>query len=336
MSDDKSIQLYQDAFMPVMAMESARQRRGAIVSFVKEIMVKDTDYGVIPGTGDKPTLYKPGAEKLVTFFGLTTKFICNDKTEDWTGVSHDSEPFFYYRFTCELWRGDLLIAQGEGSCNSWEKKYRYRKGERVCPQCGASAIIKSKAEWGGGWLCFMKKGGCGMKWKDGAAEIESQSTGQVKNDNPADIVNTVLKMAQKRALVAAVLVGVNASEFFTQDVEDMSDFGYGDVIDGSFTEQKPQQKPQQPSKQKQSQQATKKVFWPGNIVQAIVADNPGANPKDIIDVLNLSKKIDVGSEPSRASAWYGAVMHLVSGGMDLPGAAVIADEDIGCDEITTE
>jgi hypothetical protein len=31
------------------------------------------------------------------------------------------------------------------------------------------------------------------------------------------VVNTIQKMAQKRALVAATLLAVNASEFFTQD-----------------------------------------------------------------------------------------------------------------------
>lgn len=36
-----------------------------------------------------------------------------------------------------------------------------------------------------------------------------------------DAVNTIQKMAQKRALIAAVLIAANASEFFTQDVEDL-------------------------------------------------------------------------------------------------------------------
>lgn len=36
-----------------------------------------------------------------------------------------------------------------------------------CPECGkASAVIKGKVEYGGGWLCFGKKGGCGAKWQD--------------------------------------------------------------------------------------------------------------------------------------------------------------------------
>jgi hypothetical protein len=33
-------------------------------------------------------------------------------------------------------------------------------------------------------------------------------------------VNTIQKMAQKRALIAATLLAVNGSEFFTQDIED--------------------------------------------------------------------------------------------------------------------
>lgn len=37
---------------------------------------------------------------------------------------------------------------------------------RPCPSCGQDAIIKGKAEFGGGLVCFKKKGGCGAKWKD--------------------------------------------------------------------------------------------------------------------------------------------------------------------------
>jgi len=33
-----------------------------------------------------------------------------------------------------------------------------------CPSCGEKAIIASKPEFGGGWLCFKKKQGCGKKW----------------------------------------------------------------------------------------------------------------------------------------------------------------------------
>ena len=47
--------------------------------------------------------------------------------------------------------------------------------------------------------------------------FESKYRGQ----NPYDVKNTLEKMAEKRALVAAVLIGTALSDMFTQDIEDM-------------------------------------------------------------------------------------------------------------------
>lgn len=49
-------------FMPAMSIESAVERYNAVTEFIS-----------IPGT-DKRTLLKPGAEKLTTFFSLSTRF----------------------------------------------------------------------------------------------------------------------------------------------------------------------------------------------------------------------------------------------------------------------
>jgi hypothetical protein len=215
--------------MPMMSLQEAVARRNAMVGFVQQIMIKGSDYGEIPGS-TKPTLLKPGAEKLVTFFGLTPRFTIVKETENWG--ADGAEPFFYYWFRCGLWRGANLVGEGDGSCNSHEVKYRYRQGSRKCPTCGKETIIKGKAEYGGGWLCFVKKGGCGAKFADGDQAIEGQQIGRILNPDVADIANTVLKMAQKRALVAATLISVNASEFFTQDIEDMD---AGTVIEGQAT-----------------------------------------------------------------------------------------------------
>jgi hypothetical protein len=207
-------------FMPAMSIESAVERYNAVTEFVSRVLRKEIDYGVIPGT-EKRTLLKPGAEKLTTFFGLSTRFELLERIEDWTGEGHGGEPFFYYLYRCRLFRGDVLIAEGDASCNSREAKYRWREAQRACPACGVAAIIKGREEYGGGWVCFKKKGGCGAKYPDGDQTIESQQTGRVFNPDIADQVNTIQKMAQKRSLVGAVLLAVNASEFFTQDVEDM-------------------------------------------------------------------------------------------------------------------
>jgi hypothetical protein len=207
-------------FMPAMSIELAVERYGAVTEFVSRVLRRDVDYGVIPGT-EKRTLLKPGAEKLTTFFGLSTRFQLLERIEDWTGEAHGGEPFFYYLYRCQLYRGDLLIAEGDGSCNSRETKYRWREAQRVCPACAQAAIIKGREEYGGGYVCFRKRGGCGAKFRDGDEQIASQQTGRVFNPDIADQINTIQKMAQKRSLVGSVLLAVNASEFFTQDLEDL-------------------------------------------------------------------------------------------------------------------
>lgn len=218
--DMEALQVRDDsaAMMPIMSIEAATERYKTIVTYVQKLMHEGTDFGKIPGT-DKATLLKPGAEKLCTLFGLSKRFELVEHVEDWQG-SQFGEPFFNYLYRCSLHRGSVLIAEADGSCNSRETKYRWRQGERVCPECGKPTIIKGKAEYGGGWLCFAKKGGCGFKFTDNDERITSQQVGRVSNPDIADQVNTIQKMAQKRALIAATLLAVNASEFFSQDLED--------------------------------------------------------------------------------------------------------------------
>jgi len=205
--------------------------------FINKVLDEGKDYGKTPGTGDKPALLKPGAEKLANFFSIMPTFEDASIIEDWTGAEHGGEPFFYYRQCAMGWRiinGErVLIGSADGSCNSWETKYRYRQQQRICPTCGKSTIIKGKIEYGGGWVCFAKKGGCGAKFVDGDQSIEGQQVGQIKNPDPAELVNTVLKMAQKRALVAMVLIATGASDYFTQDIDDFTE--------GTFSESVPAQ-----------------------------------------------------------------------------------------------
>lgn len=236
------------ALMPVLSVEQAVARYEAVTKFVSSLMHEGVDFGTIPGT-DKPSLWKAGAEKLTTFFGLSKRFLIIEKVEDWSGVDHGGEPFFYYSYRCSLYNGDLLIAESDGSCNSFESKYRWRKAERVCPSCGVAAIIKGRDEYGGGWICFKKKDGCGAKFPDGSSEIERQQVGRVPNPDVCDLVNTIQKMAQKRAFVAASLLGVNASQFFTQDVEDMVDAFDGDGRSTAPAPRTASNQPQRPATQ---------------------------------------------------------------------------------------
>ena len=246
--------------VPLFSIKDAVDRYNEVVAFVKTVMKPGIDYGVVPGT-DKPTLLKPGGEKLSTFFGLSPRFTEVLTVEDWTGDTHRGEPFFYYKHKCELYRGEHFVAECTGSCNSWEERYRYRKGNRVCPECGKTGtIIRGKPEYGGGWLCFAKKDGCGFKFLIDDKRITEQDTDKVHNERIFDQVNTIVKQSQKRAFVGAVLIGVNASEFFTQDMEDL-------VLEGDYTvtgEQPKQQKTpaQTPTKNAEIKQTVATAWEP--------------------------------------------------------------------------
>lgn len=181
---------------------------------MREVMQENQHYGVIPGTGTKPTLLKAGAEKLCLTFRLDPQY---EITERQDGIHlHITSKCTLFHITTGQRYGS-----GMGSCSTREAKYAYRTQARKCPHCGKEAIIKGKEEYGGGWLCFKKKDGCGAKFPAGDETIEGQSSGRVPNEDVADQYNTVLKMANKRSLVAAVLNATAASDIFTQDIEDM-------------------------------------------------------------------------------------------------------------------
>lgn len=212
-------------FLPLLSVEQAIERKKQINKYVQGVMTEGEDYGKIPGGQQKPVLLKPGAEKLSSIFGLAPRYVVESEVEDWMGTNHGGEPFFSYRYRCQLYRADRFMGEAIGSCNSWETKYRWRNATRKCPECGIEAIIAGKAEYGGGWLCFKKKSGCGAKFAANDERIQGQDVGKIPNPDVADQVNTFQKMAQKRALVAAVLVVTNCSDAFTQDLEDMSTEG---------------------------------------------------------------------------------------------------------------
>lgn len=202
-------------YMPAMSIEQAIERHKLLKRYIGEVLVEGEDYGKIPGA-EKPTLLKPGAEKLCTLFGYAPHYHV-EKIEDWMGDRH-GEPLFYYLYTCTLSQNGNAVGEGQGSSNSWEKKYRWRDAQRTCPQCGAATIFKSKNQ--PEWFCWSKKGGCGATFALDDAVITKQETGRVANPDFADVINTCQKMGQKRAYIAATLSATGASQYFTQDMDD--------------------------------------------------------------------------------------------------------------------
>lgn len=206
------------AVAPQVSAADLVERLDSIKSAAETAMTEGVDFGNVPGT-DKPTLFKPGAEKLGVLFQLDVQIAVE---RSWGPGDHLTATAYATVFHAPT---GARLGSGEGVCTTRERKYAYRKQQRTCPDCGSAAVIKGKEEYGGGWLCFAKKGGCGHKWPDGAEVIESQEVGEIDNPDLPDLWNVVLKMARKRARVDAVLAVTGASAIFTQDVEDGAGVG---------------------------------------------------------------------------------------------------------------
>lgn len=116
------------------SLESTLTHYSNLIEFCKNVLQQSVDWGTVPGC-NKPVLFKPGAEKLCKLFNLYPRFELYKSIEDWTGKDHGlNEPLFHYHYKCSLYHNGELICQGEGNCNSLEKKYRFDKYGKPNPR----------------------------------------------------------------------------------------------------------------------------------------------------------------------------------------------------------
>jgi len=164
------------------------QHAMVVQDVMRAVMKPELHYGKIPGT-DKPTLFQPGADVLCMTFRIAPEFAIEDLS------TADS---VRYRVTCrgvhQLSGVTLGSCVGEASSN--EEKYKWRRAvnDKEFNETPAS----------------MRRIKFGKTWE----------TKQVRTE-PADVANTVLKMAEKRAKIGMVLNVTAASDMFGQDLEDL-------------------------------------------------------------------------------------------------------------------
>jgi len=205
-----SVQVTADTFKQFVS------NRTLISDFIKKQMTPGVDFGQVPGTGEtsKPSLFKPGAEKLVFLYGLRLHTDFERQIDPTTG-----HLTVFARTVVNSPFGDYL-GDGSAVCSTRETKYAFKRAGVICPKCGKETVIKGKPEYNNGvpnWVCLGSKGGCNTKFDERAPEIINQN-GQAPT-NPFDFYNTVVKMAQKRSVVASVLLTTAASSYFTQDAD---------------------------------------------------------------------------------------------------------------------
>lgn len=223
-------------------------------SLVRSLTVEGSDYGVIPGT-NKPTLLKPGAEKVAKLMNLADSYEVMSKTEDY------EKPLFAYTIRCRLTniKTERLISQGLGQCNSMESKYRFRWvfGSDV-PEGINKDTLKSLTRWS-------KK------------TNKDYKVYRIDNDDIFSQINTILKMAKKRALVDAVLSAGRLSEIFTQDMEESATTRKPETSKGENKDgQQPKTAPPAPARpQGDMSEVLQFGKYKGNSLEQIWQKNPG-------------------------------------------------------------
>lgn len=231
--------------MKPLSVESALALRTDFRRFVHEVLVEEVDYGPPYPGGDKNTLKQPGAQKLQTFFGLEVgEPILIDSVKDW------QNEFFYFEWRVDVFREGRRVGFGVGSANSRETKWRYRwvKEHEIPPEL-EKASLKTRGGKLSEFAFAIKKGETTGKygkpesyWQQFRDAIASGTAKKISrkirrgdeydaweitaveyrvpNTDICDQVNTINKIAVKRAYVSAVAMATMASDYFDIDLEE--------------------------------------------------------------------------------------------------------------------
>lgn len=163
-----------------------------IQEVMRAVMKQDVHYGVITGT-QKPTLYKAGAEVLLSTFMISVEPEIDD-------ISTDDHIRYRVKAIGRHQTTGIVIGVGVGEASTNEEKYKWRKV--VCDEeFDVAEEDKRRVKF--------------SKYQGNVSKVF-----QIRTE-PADLANTVLKMAKKRAQIDLCLTALAASDIFTQDLDDL-------------------------------------------------------------------------------------------------------------------
>jgi len=181
---------------------------------VHSALKEGRDYGVIPGTGDKPTMLKPGAERVALAFGcyygepeIIEKEVDHDREVRWKKTKWVIRP------KPEGWKEIKEAGLGRNRKLDDNKWVWQEREEESGTSLGLYRYVLKVP---------VISRETGEVVGSGIGSCSSLETKYI--DRPRDTENTILKMAHKRAMVAACLVTFGLSDEFTQDVEDLAQF----------------------------------------------------------------------------------------------------------------
>lgn len=203
----------------IAVMKKARER---IETVQRDLMTEGVDYGKVPGIA-RPFLHQPGAEFLTNLYG----FAVRQEVERITRKIDDAPevPPYAYHVKSFVHLGDTdgpVVAEGAGEANPYEDKYHYRWAQQGCPVCGKVGTIiarKTPPAMAGKKQCanFGNKDGCGTVFEATDPRLAPAEKEPTPDMDLFGLAETILQMAAKRSLVAAVRRATGTSGLFTQD-----------------------------------------------------------------------------------------------------------------------
>ncbi len=213
-------------------------RQANAILELKRKFKRDVHYGPPYPGSKKDTLLKPGAELLARRFGLRPQY---DALKELLQINPTNlvESVILYVYRCQMIdvATGAVVGEAIGACSSLEDKYRFRTLKRSCPDCGQQKIMRSKypdRKTGDiGWYC----NACKHNFVSDEARIIDQPEDVTGiNPNPVNELNTIIKMAQKRAFVSAVLVACGGSAYFAPGDDEVKDLYDTPTDDGEAME----------------------------------------------------------------------------------------------------
>lgn len=214
-----------------------QNRVNEVIAIRQEIFQKGVHFGPPYKGAKNDTLLKPGATFLQQKYGLRE---LHERIETTIHVDPTdiSKSYIIIQDRCRIFNADgVELAQADAACTTFEDKYLYRGGgDRICPSCGNPNIMRStfaprnNPNGEKGWYCNGKKGGCGANFDYNTPAITDQQVAKSLNDNPLNLLDTIVAMAQKRASVRSTIKATGVDALFSPGDGVTVDF-YDDVFD---------------------------------------------------------------------------------------------------------
>lgn len=107
---------------------------------IQGALVEGHDYGQAFYGSSKPSLLKPGAEKILMLLGLSSEYEIIEQIQDY------DEGFFAYTIRCILTKNGIVVTEGLGHCNSKEKKYESDKQDKYMLGNTCLKMAKKRAQ----------------------------------------------------------------------------------------------------------------------------------------------------------------------------------------------